>query len=120
MREPFVHEARLAMAADADEGAPGAAVTVALCGHWEHQGPCRWPHLTMVTELAGSTMTVRTVFASDPAERGHVRDQIVRALHTGRLGTPHASATWSVELHAPGDVTPEDRTWALRQPEQPA
>ena len=28
----------------ADKRAPGGAVTVALCGHWDHEGPCRWPH----------------------------------------------------------------------------
>src|SRR5688572_4713476 len=39
-----------------DEGdvrAIGAAVTVALCGHWEHEGPCRWPHLTTTESTQG-------------------------------------------------------------------
>jgi hypothetical protein len=40
MREVFAHEAVVAMGADEDVGAPGAAVTVALCGHWEHDPPC--------------------------------------------------------------------------------
>jgi hypothetical protein len=42
-RESHAFQAILAL----DEGqdrAPGAAVTVKLCGHWEHAGPCRWPH----------------------------------------------------------------------------
>ena len=43
-RETFVHEAELRLNEGADDHKPGAAVTVALCGHWEHEGPCRWPH----------------------------------------------------------------------------
>jgi hypothetical protein len=40
MRQPFAHDAVLAMPAGGDLGAPGAAITVALCGHWEHAPPC--------------------------------------------------------------------------------
>ena len=36
----------LKLAADGDSRAPGGAITKALCGHWDHDGPCRWPHLT--------------------------------------------------------------------------
>jgi hypothetical protein len=36
MREAFAHEAVLVMEPDADMRAPGAAITVALCGHWDH------------------------------------------------------------------------------------
>lgn len=46
MREAFVHEATIELDSDADQQAPGAAVTVGLCGHWEHQGACHWPHQT--------------------------------------------------------------------------
>jgi hypothetical protein len=36
-----VHAATLLMAdAAADAAAPGAAITVALCGSWEHPPPC--------------------------------------------------------------------------------
>jgi hypothetical protein len=37
-------EAALELEPGTDTRAPGGAVTVALCGHWEHDGPCRWPH----------------------------------------------------------------------------
>jgi hypothetical protein len=40
MRQAYAHEAVLWMAADGDERAPGAAVTVALCGRWDHEPPC--------------------------------------------------------------------------------
>ena len=37
MRDTFAHDAVLALAPGADERAPGAAITVALCGHWDHE-----------------------------------------------------------------------------------
>jgi hypothetical protein len=37
----FVHEATVELADDADPRALGGAITVALCGHWEHDGACR-------------------------------------------------------------------------------
>ena len=40
-RRSFVHEADLWLAGGVDPAAVGAAVTAALCGHWEHEGPCR-------------------------------------------------------------------------------
>jgi hypothetical protein len=29
-------------------------VTVALCGHWEHDGECRWPHHTRTFDRPGA------------------------------------------------------------------
>ena len=57
----FVHEATVELADGADPRALGGAITVALCGHWEHEPPCRWPHHTDVT-AAGGRVIVRTVF----------------------------------------------------------
>ena len=37
--ESFVHEGELELPTGADPAAVGAAVTTALCGHWEHEGP---------------------------------------------------------------------------------
>ena len=43
----FVHEAFLSMAPGNDIAAPGAAITVELCGRWEHEPPCPLaPHHT--------------------------------------------------------------------------
>jgi len=36
-------EAEVRLDSGTDPAAVGAAVTVELCGHWEHEGPCRWP-----------------------------------------------------------------------------
>ncbi|ACL38277.1 conserved hypothetical protein [Pseudarthrobacter chlorophenolicus A6] len=40
MRSAYVHAASLRMEYDGDAGAPGAAITLALCGQWEHPPPC--------------------------------------------------------------------------------
>ena len=40
----FVVDAAVELADRTNPAAVGAAVTTALCGHWEHDGPCRWPH----------------------------------------------------------------------------
>jgi hypothetical protein len=37
----FVHEATVELADGADPRALGGAITVAQCGHWEHDGACR-------------------------------------------------------------------------------
>ena len=34
VRNSFAHDAVISMDSDADMRAPGAAITVALCGHW--------------------------------------------------------------------------------------
>jgi hypothetical protein len=79
-REAFVQEAEVLLADDTDPHAPGAAVTVALCGYWEHEGPCRWPHDNAITADGGGTARFRTLFVADGAEEQAVRDLIVGAL----------------------------------------
>ena len=36
--------------ADADKRSPGAAVPL-LCGHWEHDGSCRWLNIHLFLKL---------------------------------------------------------------------
>ncbi len=71
-RMPFVHEAELRLEPEADPGAVGAAVTTALCGHWEHEGPCRWPHNNAI-DGPGS---FRTIFVAPASEEAEVRKRI--------------------------------------------
>lgn len=70
-----MHEAVVDLAAGVDPRAVGAAVTVALCGHWEHDGPCRWPHNN---EIAGGLF--RTLFVCDVQDLDEVRSRIRTAL----------------------------------------
>jgi len=60
-RRGHVLHAEVAFGSGADPRAPGGAVTVALCGSWEHDGSCRWPHHTAVDSEATPSQ-VRVVF----------------------------------------------------------
>jgi hypothetical protein len=86
-RESFVHEARLQMGDGVDPAAPGAAVTIALCGSCDHEGPCRWPH-NNDAEVSGAAVTFRTLFVAPAADETVVRAKIERALRD--------EADWSV------------------------
>jgi len=77
-----VLEAEVALDAPTDPAAVGAAVTVALCGHWEHEGPCRWPHNNAIT-TGDEPARFRTLFVADDASSGEVRGRIERALRDG-------------------------------------
>ncbi len=113
----FVHEATLELAPGADERAGGAAVTVALCGDWEHEGPCRWPHHTSIGHRSGPTIGIRTVFVCEMGEESEVRDRIRRALATGELAAPDESAVpsrWRLLGERPGDLRPDETELARR------
>jgi len=103
MRSAFAHSATVIVAPDADARALGGAVTVALCGHWEHEPPCRWPHHTSTAPIAlDGALLVRTVFACAPADEAQVRGLISAA-----LATPTEPAAWRlVSQHA--DVVAEN------------
>ncbi len=111
VRSAFVHEATIELRPGADEASPGGAVTVALCGHWEHEATCRWPHHTGVDNRAGQSIRVRTVFACPPDDEGEVRQLITGALDSGRLeaqsATP-AEPTNAAQSH-------DDRWTTIRQ-----
>ena len=75
----FVVEAELVLHDGIDPAAVGAAVTVELCGHWEHEGPCRWPHNSAI-EVEREPARFRTLFVADESEATLVRDRIATAL----------------------------------------
>lgn len=76
-----------------DVNALGGAVTTALCGHWEHDGPCRWPHHTTSTR-AGDEVVVATVrFDAEQPEEQQVRALIREALAGGSLVGPDGTTT---------------------------
>ena len=80
------------MAADGDVRAPGAAITVALCGHWEHEPPCPLaPHHTDVRR-AGDQIRLRVLFATEPATEAEVRRRIEAALSQPSLTGPQAGS----------------------------
>jgi hypothetical protein len=115
VRQPFAHEAVLTIDADGDVGAPGAAITVALCRHWDHDPPCPLaPHHT-AAERVGDDVHVRTLFAVEPAPEDEVRERIRSALGEGRLVGPDGRTTrWQLRSGAPAPVRPEEANHARR------
>lgn len=114
MRQAFAHEAVLVMEPGADEAAPGAAVTVALCGHWDHEPPCPLsPHRVHV-ERADGELHVRVLFAAEPEAEGEVRRRIELAL-SGRWPFPEGFRTpWQLRQNQPTDVSPGEAGPAAR------
>jgi hypothetical protein len=104
-RVAALHEARLDLERGIDPGAPGAAVTVALCGHWEHDDVCRWPHHTSISDEGGEG-TARIVFAADPSVVAEVRRRIREAL---------TSATgWRLLHDGPASLNDDERELGRR------
>jgi hypothetical protein len=115
MRRAFAHEAVLVMASDADICAPGAAITVALCGHWEHEPPCPLaPHHCQATRVDGDVL-LRILFAAVPDTEGTVRRRIDEALAAGRLDDPSGAGTrWQLRASRRSDVSAQEFDHAER------
>jgi hypothetical protein len=115
MRRAYAHEAVLVMPPDADTRAPGAAITVALCGHWKHTPPCPLAAHHTRAERAGDRVLVRTLFATEPANEQVVRDRIDQALAGGRLQGPDTVVTrWRLHSSRPSETTAEEASHAER------
>lgn len=113
VRTGFVHEAVIQLAAGVDS-APGGAITVELCGHWEHEGDCRWPHHTAVVDRSGQTVRIRTVFVSRPEEEPAIRERIGSALAAGRVEGPTGVSRWTLSRSARAEPGPEERAMISR------
>src|SRR5829696_110145 len=98
MRQVYAQDAVVRMGPTDDPDAIGAAVTVALCGHWEHDPPCPLaPHATRA-ERNGGQVQVRTLFATGANLEMEVRRRIDHALTSGSQQAP----TGDVQLGVPG------------------
>lgn len=108
MRQVFAHEAVLAMPADADLALPGGAVTVALCGHWEHEPPCPLaPHHVHAERVVGD-VHVRILFATEPDCEPEVRQRLESAL-SGEVELPDGlTITWRLLESRPGDLRDDE------------
>ncbi|RAY10877.1 hypothetical protein DPM19_33495 [Actinomadura craniellae] len=115
MRQVFAHDAVVLMRADDDLRAPGAAVTVALCGHWKHEPPCPLAAHHTAAERSGDEVRLRILFAAEPADETEVRDRIEAALSRGRLDGPDGATTrWRFRGAAPGPVGEDEGRHAER------
>ncbi len=107
MRQGFVHTAVLVVD-EASEPAAGAAITVALCGHWEHEPPCPLaPHHTTTTRR-GDEVDLRVVFSAEPEREAEVRALIEAALTAERLDLVEPVATWHLRSAERGELTPAE------------
>ncbi len=104
-RTTFVHAADLVLDAGTAPQAPGTPVTLAFCGHWEHDGPCRWPHNTAFRTSGGSAR-IRTVMSTTPADEERVRDLIDRALR--------GTGGWTVISSGPDVLRSDEEALAER------
>jgi hypothetical protein len=108
MRQAFAQEAVLLMEPHADVRAPGAAVTVALCGHWDHEPPCPLaPHHVSAADDDGE-LRVRILFAAEPDKEDEVRHLIEQAL-SGQLKFPDGFTTpWRLRASWPSEIPAEE------------
>ncbi|MEB3237091.1 MAG: hypothetical protein VKO64_05655 [Candidatus Sericytochromatia bacterium] len=86
----------LELAPGGDARAPGGAVTCALCGHWDHPPPCRWPHETR-TEVRESGLAVTVTVTCPDAEWPEVAERVRSALVRGEQAGPDGRMScWAV------------------------
>ncbi|SDS65868.1 hypothetical protein SAMN04489743_0549 [Pseudarthrobacter equi] len=130
MRAAYVHAASLRMGYDGDTGASGAAITLALCGQWEHPPPCPLAaHHTATTRTSAQqnaaqqhgvqqddmTLNLRTVFAAEPEQEGEVRRRIRAALAQGsQTGPEGTTSRWTLLADEAGELTAAERIHAER------
>ncbi len=114
MREAYAHECVVELQ-DGDERALGAAITAALCGHWDPEPPCPLsPHHTGTTQ-DGPVIQARTLFAAEPANQSEVRSLIEAALQEGELTRPDGVSThWRLLSAQPRPVTGAEAEHAQR------
>jgi hypothetical protein len=115
MRKAFAHDAVLVLTDGGDECAPGGAITLALCGSWSHEPPCPLaPHHTRVRRVGGE-LTVRLLFAAEPADEARVRTLVEEVLARGWGDSSEGSrTTWNLLECGPSPVSGEEEAHAER------
>jgi hypothetical protein len=101
----YVVEAELELDEGLDPAAVGAAVTVELCGHWEHDDDCRWPHNSAI-DTASAPARFRTLFVAGADEAPVVGARIEAALR--------GAEAWRVVALGERPVADDERELAAR------
>jgi hypothetical protein len=114
-RAAYAHDAVVILDPGGDSRAPGGAITVALCGHWDHEPPCPLaPHHTEAT-TDDDGVRLRVLFAAEPRDEERVRTLIAQALSSGRLTGPDGQiTTWTVKSIASSDIHADEADHAAR------
>ena len=106
----FVQESVVTLSPDTDPGAPGAAITVALCGSAQHDGPCPLsPHGTTARRNSDE-LRLRTVFVVAPELEDQVRRSIADALATAELD----GCAWHFRSSSAAELTDDERATGAR------
>ncbi len=115
MRSPFAQQVVVEMDLEADVRALGGAVSKAVCGAWDHPGPCPLaPHHTAV-EQEGRRTTVRVLFATEPENEVRVRDLITTALSAGSIVDPEGeTVAWTYLEGGPAEILNNEVMHAFR------
>jgi len=122
MKHAFAHDAVLVMEPGSDDRAPGAAVTLGLCGHLDHPPPCPLAAHHTAADRRGDRLVLRILFATEPDREEQVRERIVGALRAGGMPADPAGAAppdgaasrWSLERTGPGVVAEAEGAHAAR------
>ena len=115
-RTAYAHDAVVVLDPGGDSRAPGGAITVALCGHWDHEPPCPLaPHHTDATPADDDMLRLRVLFATEPENERKVRELITQALSSGRGTGPDGRVTrWMVQTSSASDIGPDESDHAAR------
>jgi hypothetical protein len=104
-RKAFVHAAELVLDEGVEPTAPGAAVTIGLCGQIDHEGPCRWPNNHDIDDSVAPAR-FRTVVVCEPVDEPEIRSRIEDALR--------GSAGWRVTSMGSRTLTPDEQVLGTR------
>lgn len=109
VRSAYLHLATISMEPGSDLAAPGAAVTLALCGSWDHPPPCPLAAHHTRPERDGDAVSLRIIFATEPANEARVRSRIESALRQGSLAGPDGrTSRWHFLGCGPGELDPSE------------
>jgi len=110
-RKAFAHDAVVATRDSDCPDAVGGAIANALCGGWDHHPPCPLaPHYVSSAAAVGNTVSIRVVFATEPANEERVRGLIGEALATGQLTVPGGGvARWQLRSASVGVLRADEQ-----------
>lgn len=110
MKQVHVQVAEVRLDVGTDARALGGAVTLALCGSWDHTPPCPLAaHHTQVVEGDDGRHHVRVVFACEPEVEDEVRDIVNEALGHGSLLTPDGELVrWRLTGYGAGELRDDE------------
>src|SRR5664279_2581799 len=99
----------------ADARAPGAAITLRLCGSLVHEPPCPLAAHHTRADRVGDEVRLRILFAAEPEDEGEIRRHIDEALTAGQQpGTDGIVTFWQLRHSAAATIAPGEFEHARR------